>query len=90
MLRGDVGIKVRHYRHDEVEIEEKSRRVEDREKGKEERKRESGKSMRGQRGQSYGGKQRRGYKGKAEGAASIVPHKRGFVQCEGGWDWGFV
>lgn len=47
-------------------------------------------SQRGQTGQSLWGKQSRGYRGKAEGAASIVPHNRGFVQSEGGWDQGAV
>lgn len=44
----------------------------------------------GAEGTELWGKQSRGYRGKAEGAASIVPHNGGFVQSEGGWDQGAV
>lgn len=51
---------------------------------------EMGKKEEGAEATQFMGKWSRGYRGKAEGVASIVPHNGGFVQSGGGWDQGPV
>lgn len=59
-------------------------------KRREERERRQRKLKGRERGSQAKARGSRGYRGKAEGAASIVPHNGGFVQSEGGWDQGAV